>query len=113
MCRIALSCVSSETSDKIGTIQRRLAWPLHKDDTHKSRNGPNFFLSHSNLRAQCGFLACGFWIVLGFGALCRWCCAIISPLVAHFRGIVNSSWEALCALPCGGSSIASYEFLKG
>ena len=31
------------TSDKIGTIQRRLAWPLRKDDTHKSRNGPNFF----------------------------------------------------------------------
>ncbi|KAJ3689068.1 hypothetical protein LUZ61_018232 [Rhynchospora tenuis] len=30
--------VSSETSDKIGTIQRKLAWPLRKDDTHKSRN---------------------------------------------------------------------------
>jgi len=38
-----LEVVSSETSDKIGTIQRRLAWPLRKDDTHKSRNGPNFF----------------------------------------------------------------------
>ncbi|KAF8116441.1 hypothetical protein N665_0017s0004 [Sinapis alba] len=37
--------VPSGTSDKIGTIQRRLAWPLRKDDTHKSRNGPNFFLS--------------------------------------------------------------------
>ena len=24
--------------DKIGTIQRRLAWPLRKDDTHKSRS---------------------------------------------------------------------------
>ncbi|GLJ19118.1 hypothetical protein SUGI_0343360 [Cryptomeria japonica] len=24
-------------------VQRRLAWPLHKDDMHKSRNGPNFF----------------------------------------------------------------------
>ncbi|KAL6564079.1 hypothetical protein OROHE_005319 [Orobanche hederae] len=24
-------------------IQRRLAWPLRKDDTHKSRNGPNFY----------------------------------------------------------------------
>ena len=36
-------CVPSGTSDKIGTIQRRLAWPLRKDDTHKSRNGPNFF----------------------------------------------------------------------
>uniref|UniRef100_A0A7N2L8J9 Uncharacterized protein n=1 Tax=Quercus lobata TaxID=97700 RepID=A0A7N2L8J9_QUELO len=37
--------VPSGTSDKIGTIQRRLAWPLRKDDTHKSRNGPNFFRS--------------------------------------------------------------------
>ncbi len=37
--------VSSETCDKIGTIQRKLAWPLRKDDTHKSRTrlgtGPN------------------------------------------------------------------------
>ncbi|CAF1712580.1 unnamed protein product, partial [Brassica napus] len=40
--------VPSGTSDKIGTIQRRLAWPLRKDDTHKSRNGPNFFLSSLN-----------------------------------------------------------------
>ena len=40
-------CVSSETfwsSDKIGTIQRRLAWPLRKDDTHKSRRVNCFFL---------------------------------------------------------------------
>lgn len=35
--------VSSETSDKIGTIQRRLAWPLRKNDTHKSKNSPIFF----------------------------------------------------------------------
>ncbi|CAN0840349.1 hypothetical protein LINGRAHAP2_LOCUS2804 [Linum grandiflorum] len=35
--------VPSGTSDKIGTIQRRLAWPLRKDDTHTSRNGPIFF----------------------------------------------------------------------
>ena len=41
--RVGDEVVSSETSDKIGTIQRRLAWPLRKDDTHKSRNGPNFF----------------------------------------------------------------------
>ena len=26
------------SSVKIGTTQRRLAWPLHKDDTHKSRS---------------------------------------------------------------------------
>jgi len=29
---------------KIGTIQRRLAWPLRKDDTLNIENGPNFFL---------------------------------------------------------------------
>ena len=29
-------------SVKIGTIQRRLAWPLRKDDTHKSRRVDNF-----------------------------------------------------------------------
>jgi hypothetical protein len=32
-----------ESSVKIGTIQRRLAWPLRKDDTHKSRSVNNFF----------------------------------------------------------------------
>jgi hypothetical protein len=32
-----LSGVKAVSYDKIGTIQRRLAWPLRKDDTHKSR----------------------------------------------------------------------------
>ena len=27
----------SGSSDKIATIQRRIAWPLRKDDTHESR----------------------------------------------------------------------------
>ena len=31
------------SSDKIGTIQRRLAWPLRRDDTHKSRSVPSLF----------------------------------------------------------------------
>ena len=31
------------SSVKIGTIQRRLAWPLRKDDTHKSRRVNCFF----------------------------------------------------------------------
>ena len=30
------------SSVKIGTIQRRLAWPLRKDDTHKSRSVQSF-----------------------------------------------------------------------
>jgi hypothetical protein len=32
-----MSSVKAVSYDKIGTIQRRLAWPLRKDDTHKSR----------------------------------------------------------------------------
>ena len=32
-----LSEPRKRSSAKIGTIQRRLAWPLRKDDTHKSR----------------------------------------------------------------------------
>ena len=33
------------SSVKIGTIQRRLAWPLRKDDTHKSRSVTNFYIT--------------------------------------------------------------------
>ena len=32
-----------KTLTKFGTIQRRLAWPLRKDDTHKSRKRSIFF----------------------------------------------------------------------
>ncbi|KAH8950365.1 hypothetical protein BDL97_10G081300 [Sphagnum fallax] len=36
-----MGALSSETFDKIGLIQRKLAWPFHKDDTlHKSRIDP-------------------------------------------------------------------------
>ena len=43
------------SSVKIGTIQRRLAWPLRKDDTHKSRSVNNFFASalHTTMRMIC------------------------------------------------------------
>ena len=34
------------TSVKIGTIQKRLAWPLRKDDTHKSRRVDYFLFRH-------------------------------------------------------------------
>ena len=39
------------SSVKIGTIQRRLAWPLRKDDTHKSRS-VNDFLRSPEMRAN-------------------------------------------------------------
>ncbi|EIM84465.1 uncharacterized protein STEHIDRAFT_61381, partial [Stereum hirsutum FP-91666 SS1] len=38
------------TYEKIGTIQRRLAWPLHKDDTLLQSGRPtglNIYFSHS------------------------------------------------------------------
>ena len=64
-----VSTVSSETSDKIGTIQRRLAWPLRKDDTHKSRNGPNFFNEFtSKFYCLCTFL---FHILFFYFSFCR------------------------------------------
>ena len=46
--RVVADVASSDSfrrsSDKIGTIQRRLAWPLRKDDTHKSRSVTSFLL---------------------------------------------------------------------
>ena len=45
------------SSVKIGTIQRRLAWPLRKDDTHKSRSVTNFlFALHLTCHCTCGLL---------------------------------------------------------
>ena len=32
------------TNATIGTIQRRLAWPLRKDDPHKSRSEPKYVI---------------------------------------------------------------------
>ena len=40
------------TSVKIGTIQRRLAWPLRKDDTHKSRRVDYFLFRRVRLLWQ-------------------------------------------------------------
>ena len=40
-CQVHLDSLRG-SSVKIGTIQRRLAWPLRKDDTHKSRSVNNF-----------------------------------------------------------------------
>ena len=50
------------SSVKIGTIQRRLAWPLRKDDTHKSRSVNNFFCQSKPARCICARLAlCSCW----------------------------------------------------
>jgi hypothetical protein len=42
------------SSVKIGTIQRRLAWPLRKDDTHKSRSVNHFLLMYDLLEGSVG-----------------------------------------------------------
>ena len=68
------------SSVKIGTIQRRLAWPLRKDDTHKSRSvnillsalGPHATphgLAHLQVRRD-----------PQAGAVCR------EPKVLHWKG---------------------------
>ena len=46
------------SSDKIGTTQRRLAWPLRKDATHKSRSVPSF-LPHLEVSDDC-CVKCGY-----------------------------------------------------
>ena len=55
------------SSVKIGTIQRRLAWPLRKDDTHKSRSVNNFFLSR--IRVEDGPASPGLLLVWEWKAL--------------------------------------------
>ena len=78
-CRLRAAGVSGQqghaASVKIGTIQRRLAWPHSKDDTHKSRGVDNSFVfpmtppidvsrpsrrdpPPSRDRAKCGNVAC-------------------------------------------------------
>ena len=52
------------SSDKIGTIQRRLAWPLRKDDTHKSRSVHNFLFGNT---------ACKSWIQCHLGSVTALC----------------------------------------
>ena len=47
ICMISISDPLRRSSVKIGTIQRRLAWPLRKDDTHKSRSVSHFLLHHA------------------------------------------------------------------
>ena len=51
-----LKCLDSlrGSSVKIGTIQRRLAWPLRKDDTHKSRSVNNFFVEFQSAQRGIG-----------------------------------------------------------
>ena len=62
-CSVTLACFLENAYIKIGTIQRRLAWPLRKDDT-KIREKFQFF---SGLKRQCSrtfamLLICGWGV---------------------------------------------------
>ena len=54
--RVLFDGTSLRSSAKIGTIQRRLAWPLRKDDTHKSRSVSNFFGKLCSFSADHNFI---------------------------------------------------------
>ena len=60
-----------ESSVKIGTIQRRLAWPLRKDDTHKSRSVNNFFSTTPTSYMQGSVVRSGFSAVRHFGRVVK------------------------------------------
>ena len=62
LCVVLADMTSSDSlrgsSVKIGTIQRRLAWPLRKDDTHKSRSVNNFFVAIDRHGGVCSCEQC-------------------------------------------------------
>ena len=81
------------SSAKIGTTQRRLAWPLRKDDRHKSRSVPNFL----PLKASCLLCSSGsdqaYWRFVR-AALFSKRCAPSSQLAASIAE-VSLAWLAL------------------
>ena len=83
--------IISETfwsSDKIGTIQRRLAWPLRKDDTHKSRTYHTFLARHCR-RTLCSLCL-----------RCEWSLSTIAiAIVIGGGGPTKRRGETLSALP--------------
>ena len=81
------------SSVKIGTIQRRLAWPLRKDDTHKSRSVTNFllrfsneiFTSHTFSRGFCSMFLWNLQAVLA-ASLCVSFLTLVCAAI-HFRAV--------------------------
>ena len=78
------------SSVKIGTIQRRLAWPLRKDDTHKSRSVSHFLLRN----ASCARMFRPVPMLLHLGA---WCSGITSASHAEGPGF-NPQCVHFCLL---------------
>ena len=101
-------------SVKIGTIQRRLAWPLRKDDTHKSRSVNNFF----------AIFFCEVWpvhwiwyfslgafdeheklLLKSFDFFCPWrpCCLLRSCCgCLWLESVTPAKWKKRCALDNNG-----------
>ena len=72
------------SSDKSGTIQRRLAWPLRKDDTHKSRSVHNSMVLETWLS-----------VLLSFAPdILRW----LVQLVSSTEGVQWVCWDQLMVL---------------
>ena len=75
------------SSVKIGTIQKRLAWPLRKDDTHKSRSVKHFWgtsphpyiLRGGGLGVREGRISLSFYPILSFTCACECDCASALP----------------------------------
>jgi hypothetical protein len=73
------------SSVKIGTIQRRLAWPLRKDDTHKSRSVNNFLNADLLNGRPALYLEVG-------GVLVLFCCGSVM--------LCWLCWLVVCVLLC-------------
>lgn len=73
--------------DRIVTIQRKLAWPVRKDDTHKLRRVHCFSSSCSCLRALRSCAVVAFGAVFGFAS--AW-----ATYMRAYRGVVLGGWVA-------------------
>ena len=76
------------SSVKIGTIQRRLAWPLRKDDTHKSRSETSFLHLFARLPVPIG---CCLQLQLGWGMCGPGLWAIPNVFLTHLDSPRRSS----------------------
>ena len=65
------------SSVKIGTIQRRLAWPLRKDDTHKSRSVHNFFFAGTILEESGRYDSAGYRF--SYSGMCSALVTLVCP----------------------------------
>ena len=95
------------SSVKIGTIQRRLAWPLRKDDTHKSRSVHNFLPQRQRRGQEAGVLNGAFGSFrrshsLRPGVQLEWWSVVECGKLSHVRTSVG--WSSRVCLSCRAST---------